>query len=154
MEDSIIRKNEPTTESVDLREKLLNAEELLKTVPGSMIGDCFPLKHTFGDGLYVREIRVPKDSLVITKIHKVAHPYFVLSGEISVLTEKGAEVIKAPYYGITPAGTKRACYCHTDTVWVTVHRTNETDLDKIEKEIIAENFDETLPDHIKNAVTI
>ena len=138
----------------DLRAEIANAESELKKIPGAMLGDCFPLVHTFGDGLYVREIQVPKDSLVVTKIHKLAHPYFVLKGEISVLTEKGEQRVSAPYYGITPAGTKRICYCHTDTVWVTVHATHETDLEKIENDIIAKDYDDILPDYVKNAIEI
>ena len=37
---------------------------------------------------------------------------------------------------------KRMLFTHTNSIVVTVHRTFETDLDKIEKEIIAQTFDE------------
>ena len=126
-----------------VREKICNFEEMLGNHPDAMFGDCFPLKHTFATGLYIREITMPKGAILTSKIHKVTHPYFVLKGDVSVLTaEKGVVRIKAPYCGITPAGTKRVLHVHEETVWVTVHRTDETDLKKIEEEIIAENFNE------------
>lgn len=136
----------------EMRETILNIEDTLKTVPGAMLGDCFPLTHSFADGCYIREIRVPKDSLLVTKIHKVTHPYFVLKGDVSVLTEEGAVRLKAPFSGITPAGTKRVCYIHEDTVWVTVHVTKETDLDKIEAEIIAKDYDDIDNNKIKEFI--
>ena len=61
---------------------------------------------------------------------------------MSILTEKGVKRIKAPYYGITPAGTKRIIYTHEDIVFVTVHATKEIDLKKIEEEVIAKSFDD------------
>lgn len=85
---------------------------------------------------------MPKGMLVTSKIHKKTHPYFVLIGDVSVLTDEGVVRIKAPYVGITKAGTKRLLYIHEETVWITVHVTNETDLKKIEDEIIAKTFDD------------
>jgi hypothetical protein len=128
-----------------VREKILAFEEQLKTIHGVMNGDCFPLKHTFVDGAYVREITMPKGVLLTSKIHKVCHPYFILKGDVSVLTEKGIVRIKAPFSGVTPAGTKRILYVHEETIWTTVHVTKEKDLVKIEEEVIANSFDE-LPD--------
>lgn len=128
----------------EVRNKILEFESELAKVPGAMFGDCFPLKHTFADGCYIREISVPKGHIIVTKIHKVAHPCFILAGDCSVLTEKGIQRIKAPFHMITPAGTKRIVYVHENTVWVTVHVTRKKNLKKIEQEIIATSFDELL----------
>ena len=85
---------------------------------------------------------MPRGEIIISKIHKVAHPFFLIKGKMSVLSEDGERLLKAPYYCITPPGTKRILFTHTNSIVVTVHRTFETDLKKIEKEIIAQNFDE------------
>ena len=106
---------------------------------GEMSLATCPVKHSFGEGCYVREWNSPAGMLVVSKVHKIAHPFFVLKGVISVATEDGVEKIEAPHYGITPAGTKRVLYVHEDTQWVTVHVTDQTDLGEIEKEIIAED---------------
>ena len=123
--------------------KMLEFESVLGSIPGAKFGDdACPLKHTFADGLYIREMTAPKGMLNVSKLHKTTHPFFIVKGDVSILTENGVMRIKAPFRGITKAGTKRIVYFHEDTVWITVHATNETDLEKIEDEIIAENFDE------------
>ena len=128
-----------------IRSKILEIEAKMASMPGAVFGDdCCPLKHTFADGSYIREITMPAGMLVTSKIHKVCHPYFVLSGDVSVLTDQGVVRIKAPFSGITQAGTKRILYIHEETIWITVHLnpTNTQDLEKIEEEIIAKDFDE------------
>ena len=124
------------------REDIMNLENAMKATPGVMLGDCCPLKHTFADGCYIREIFMPKGLLITSKIHKITHPYFILRGDVTVITEEGEQRITAPFSGITKAGTKRALYIHEDTTWVTVHVTKETEIDKIEQEIISPSFDD------------
>ena len=101
-----------------------------------------PLKETFLDHQYIREIFNPAGQVIVTKIHKVEHPFFLLQGEMSIITEKGEEHISAPYYGITAVGTKRIIYTHTDCTFVTVHSTELKDSDKIEEEVIAKDYQE------------
>jgi hypothetical protein len=128
--------------NITIRENIVAVENAIRNLPDAMIGDCFPLKHTFVPGMYIREITMPKGALLTSKIHKIEHPYFILKGDVSVMTEEGAVRIKAPFAGITPAGTKRLLYCHEETVWITVHKTDKTNLDEIEEEIIAKDFDD------------
>ena len=61
---------------------------------------------------------------------------------MTIITENGEEHIVAPYYGITPVGTKRIIYTHTDCIFVTVHPTELKDPDEIEKEVIASDYKE------------
>ena len=158
-EISIIKRNVPLKQSPFIREALLRADEFIATLPGAQsrfdlhsesckkADEMLPLTHTFGDGLYVREIFMPKNHLLTTRIHKTTHPYFILKGDVSVLTEEGPIRIKAPHHGITKAGTKRLLFIHEDTVWITVHATKETDVIKIEEEITAIDYDD-LPNNI------
>ena len=99
-----------------------------------------PVVHTFTDGQYIREIFNPAGEIIVTGIHSIQHPFFLLVGEMSIISKEGESKIKAPYYGITEVGTKRIIYAHTDCLFVTVHVTNETDLEKIEEEVIAKDF--------------
>jgi len=131
------------TARVKYREKILALEKRMSGERYVLVADEIgQLTHSFADGMYIRELFVPKGFFVITKIHKLSHPCFVLRGECSVLTEEGASRRKAPYYMITPSGTKRVVYVHEDTVWVTVHRTMKTDLGMIEDEVIAKTFED------------
>ena len=139
------------------RDRIIEFRDRMMATPGALVGDSpeylavCPLKHSFVDGAYVREIFLPKGMLFVTKIHKKTHPYFVMSGDASVLTEQGIVRINGPHHGITPAGTIRVIYTHEDTVWITVHATKETDLGKIEEEVIAKDFTEM--DGLQNILT-
>ena len=132
--------------TIEYRNAIVELEEQIKNIDGALIGEELdkynPLKHTFADGYYVREVNMPAGQIIITKIHKEEHPFFLMKGECSVLTEDGPKKIKAPYYDITKVGTKRIIYIHCDAKWVTVHATDLKDIDKIEEEVIAKDFDD------------
>lgn len=103
-----------------------------------------PVKNSFADGCYIREIFNPANELLVTKIHKKEHPFFLMKGEMSVLTDEGIIHLKAPHHGITKVGTKRIIYTHTDCVFVTVHATELTDVKEIEEEVIAKDFQDPM----------
>ena len=128
------------------RTRIMEVQEKIENHPNGLTGEALqklnPLKHSFADGCYIREIFNPKGELLITKIHKVSHPFFLLKGDMTILMEDRIKRIRAPHYGITPAGTKRIIYCHEDCVIVTVHVTKLKDIKAIEEEVIAKNFDE------------
>jgi hypothetical protein len=128
------------------RENITTLEEQITNIDGVLVGEELhemnPVKHTFADGCYIREIFNPKGLLIVTAIHKKKHPFFLMKGEMSILTESGVQHIKAPYHGITLPGTKRIIYTHTDCVFITVHATDKTDIEEIEKEVIAKDFND------------
>gem|GEM_PF-1784384 len=140
-------KAEEDISPLEIRNKIQALEAAMASTPGFEKGDnpkC-PLKHSFADGIYVREIFIPKGWLIVGKIHKHAHPNFLMSGEVSVVTEGGGiERIQGPKAMISPAATKRALYAHTDLVWITVHANpdNSKDLDELEDLIIAKSYEE------------
>ena len=121
---------------------------LMKLVDGDNVvkGDSstFPLKHTFTDGIYIRQMSMKKDSFVIGKIHKHNHVWFLLSGEISVADENNTIDHIAPCYVEAPSGSKRMIYAHEDSVWVNIHAnpTNTQDLEELEELIIAKDYEE------------
>ena len=130
----------------DFREKITDLEKQVldfeDVIVGKEMEKTNPVKHSFADGCYIREIFNPANELIITKIHKKEHPFFLMEGKMSILTENGVKHIEAPYHGITKPGTKRAIYTHTDCVFVTVHATENTDIKKIEEEVIAKDFND------------
>lgn len=94
-------------------------------------------RHYFSNGLYAREIFIPAGTLLTGKIHRTEHINVISQGDISVLTENGIERLQAPCTLISKPGTKRVGFAHADTVWTTFHATNETDLEKLEEQLIA-----------------
>jgi hypothetical protein len=110
--------------------------------------ETMPLKHHIKDGIYTREIFMPKGMLVLSFIHKVNHPSFFLSGEMSIITDK-AEIkrIKAPMVVQTEIGTQRVAYMHEDCVWVCTYRTDASTVEEAEKELFTEDYNE-LPESV------
>ena len=122
--------------------KDINAfEEKLKAVSGSLGTDPFPLIHTFSDGLYIRQIKVPPKTLTVTKIHKQEHVFFLMKGTISVLTPDGVKKYTAPFQGITKVGTKRVIYHYDEVIFTTVHSTDKKTIKEVELQVIANDFD-------------
>lgn len=101
-----------------------------------------PVVHHFAPGVYARELKIPKGTMLTGKIHKTEHLNIVSSGDISVLTENGVKRVQAPHTFVSKPGAKRVGYAHEDTTWTTIHVTNETDLEKIEDAVIAKSHDE------------
>lgn len=103
-----------------------------------------PVKHYFSQGVYARELFIPKGTVLTGKIHKYENLNIMSKGELSVLTQDGVKRVKAPFTIVSPAGTKRIAYAHEDTIWTTIHGTFETDVDVIESIFIAQNEQEFL----------
>lgn len=95
------------------------------------------LVHHFAEGIYARELHLPKGCLLTGKIHKTRHLNILSKGKILV-TAVGEEsrVLEAPACFVAEPGARRAGYAIEDSVWTTVHHTHETDLDKLEAELI------------------
>jgi hypothetical protein len=122
-----------------VREKLYALQKSIGDLPEI---DC-PLQHVFAPGAYARTIFIPQNGTLVGKIHKHAHLNILSMGMVSVLTESGGvEHLQGPVTMVSPPGTKRAVYAHTDVVWTTIHLTTETDLEKIEDEVIAKSFED------------
>lgn len=139
-----LKVQEKDIDKVISRVDVLLFESELAKQPGVFFGDTdnCPLTHKFSEGMYVREIFIPKGMCVVGKIHKHSHPNFLLKGEVLVVTEQGKEHLKAPLSMISPAGIKRVVFALEDSIWITVHATQETDLVKIEDEVIAKTYEE------------
>ena len=100
-----------------------------------------PLKQKLENGLYTREILMPKGSLAISFIHKQTHPSFFMSGEMSILDDKGdVKRIKAPMVIETEAGTQRVALMHEDCVWVCVYRTDAKTFEEAELDLYTDNY--------------
>jgi hypothetical protein len=120
------------------RESIMALQTHLQDMPQV---DC-PLVHHFAPGLYARQIFMKAGDLVIGKIHNHAHVNNISKGRVLVTTEFGKEELVAPCQFISKAGSKRAVLVLEDCIWTTYHPTKETDLAKIEADVIAKDYDE------------
>ena len=97
--------------------------------------DMWSYKHSFADGIYIREMKMKKGQLGFSAIHKHSYGFFLLSGVLASSKEEGVEEFIAPCYIVSPRGSKRIVYAVEDCVITTVHAnpTNTQDLKEIEK---------------------
>lgn len=130
-----------TAAEAELREKIYFLEHLVYTHPESVSGDAFdeamPAVHRFAPGVYTRELTIPPGQIVVGKRHAVEHMVMLIAGKCICVTERGVEEMVAPCHFTSPAGEKRVVLTtDSSATWVTIHPTNETDLDKIEADVI------------------
>ena len=121
-----------------LKEKIQDLQESLLALPQLEI----EINHYFSKDVYAREMKMPKDSLIIGKIHKEQNLNILSQGEVSILSVDGVMRVKAPFTFVASPGSKRVFYAHTEAVWTVIHGSNETDLEKLEEQFIAKTYDE------------
>lgn len=114
------------------REKIMELESAMRQYDQLEI----PVTHHFSEGLYAREILIPAGTILTGKVHKTEHLNIVSKGDITVWTEDGMKRVQAPFTMVSRPGTKRVGYAHEDTVWTTIHATNERDLVALEEQLI------------------
>ena len=113
-----------------------------------------PVQHHFAPGVYMRQMDAAAGTLVVSKMHRTEHMNILLKGSLTVATENGIELLKAPCVLKSMPGTKRIGYFHEDSSWITIHPTSDTDLEKIEQQVIVpddeiDQFLASLPNRLK-----
>jgi len=99
-------------------------------------------EHYFSEsGMYCRKVFRPAGTLIVGKVHKHHHLFLCAMGEIIAWTENGMKRLQAGDVVESKPGTKRVTLAVTDAIGMTVHRTDKTDLDEIEAELV--ELDET-----------
>ncbi len=96
-----------------------------------------PTEHYFADGMYCRRLARAAGVLIVGKVHKREHFYIIAAGRVRVWCETdGARDYKAGDVIVSAPGSRRATYAIEDSVSITVHRTSETDIERIEQELV------------------
>jgi len=118
--------NVPNKEQIDRLQ-----EEISKMPQAEVVTE-----HYFSDGMYCRKVFRSAGTLIVGKVHKKEHFFLCAKGEIIAWTEKGMKKLVAGDIIECKVGTKRVTLATMDSIGVTVHRTDKTDLDDIEAELI------------------
>ncbi len=127
-------------QKVELIDKILAAEAHMKLMPQVEL----KVVHHFSHGVYARELHIPAGVTLTGEVHKFENLNILSKGRISVSTEYGIEEIEASAIIVSPPGTKRIAFAHTDCIWTTIHGTFETDIEKIRATFIATSYDDFL----------
>lgn len=89
----------------------------------SQVQPFVAVKHHFdcGQHIYIREIWMPANSIILGHRHNTAHFNIVNQGRALVSMNGRTGEIKAPFLGMSDAGTRKALYIMEDMIWLTVH---------------------------------
>jgi hypothetical protein len=86
--------------------------------------------------MYCREVFREAGVLVVGKVHKKEHFYMIVSGTVAITTDDGVQEITGPRLLCSNPGAKRAVYAITDALCMTFHRTDATDVESAEEELV------------------
>lgn len=95
-----------------------------------------PTEHYFSGGMYCRKLWRPAGTLIVGKVHKKDHFFVCAAGEIIAWSEKGMVTLKAGDIIESKAGTKRVTLAVQDSIGVTFHVTDKTNIEEVEAELI------------------
>lgn len=143
MKDLVTKISElQTLDKNEIQQLIADAE---KSMVESEHGVEIPHVDHFSKSVYAREITIPKGTFLIGKIHKFQNLNILSKGKLSIISIDGCQTVEAPHTVVSSPGVKRFAFAHEDSVWTTIHGTDETDVDKIEEQFIAKNYDEVIP---------
>jgi hypothetical protein len=113
-----------------------------------------PLEHLLLPGLYARKITIPADCRLIGKIQLHPHLNVLLEGDITFMVDGVVRRVQAGWSGGIAGGTKKIGYAHAKSVWMTVHPNpdHETDIQVLERRIVADNYAQYLERMAKPAL--
>jgi len=123
---------ELTKEYVPTRAEIDRLQKEMSVMPQAEL----ETEHYFSGGMYCRKLTRPAGTLIVGKVHKKDHFFLCAKGEIIAWSEGGMRHLYAGDVICSKPGTKRVTLAVTDAIGITFHKTNKTNLDKIEKELI------------------
>lgn len=124
----------------EMRERILRMEREIAQLPPV---EC-PVKSYFCDGIYFREMTIPKNVTATGAVHKTEHATIVSKGRLLLMTDDGVQEVEAGYFGISKPGIKRAAHAIEESIITTIHRTFETDIEKLAIELTESTIDELM----------
>tara|TARA_R110000782_G_scaffold1670_3_gene6386 strand:- start:1722 stop:2201 length:480 start_codon:yes stop_codon:yes gene_type:complete len=120
MESNLIKLEKDFTLQLEQLQNQIVSLNLEGVYVGTDSEEIAPLKHTFAEGLLTREMFSKKGNILIGKIHKYKHTWFLMKGKILMGSPTGNKEITAPAWGTSPAGTKRIAYVLEDCIFINV----------------------------------
>lgn len=95
------------------------------------------ITHHFGGGVYVKETRIPANMRLTQHVHEHDHLSVLVSGEVIVRVDGVLTSHTAPAVLTIASGKAHEVVCLTDTIWMCIHATDETDPEKVDQVLIA-----------------
>lgn len=103
--------------------------------------DC-PVTNYQLNGVYARSMFIPAGTLLTGKIHNFENIAILAKGRLRITNGTDSYIISEGHIMVDPPGIKRLGYAETDVIFITVHRTDNTEIDAIEDELVSDTFEE------------
>ena len=92
--------------------------------------------HHFSDGLYTKEIPIPKDYMVIQHRHNYSHLSILAKGRVLVHVDDEVKEVVGPACLEIKKGAFHSIKALEDSLWYCIHATDETDLNNMEDVLV------------------
>lgn len=115
------------------RQKVERLQSVMAQMPQA---EGMVTEHYFVPGMYCRKLFRKAGTVIAGKVHLAPHFFMCASGEIRVFDGDSVKTLRAGDVIECQPGTKRATFAVTDSVGITIHKTDKTNLDEIESELI------------------
>ena len=139
----------PTNDLVEqptMREKVDELKDCMMELP-----QYEPITHHhFHGGMYCREVFRHAGVLIVGKVHKKEHFYFVVFGTVSITTDDGVITVTGPHLFKSMPGTRRAVLAETDALCVTFHATEFDTVEAAEELVEPEQSHFTIGNILNN----
>ncbi len=125
-------------DSFNCRAAIFRLEDYIKSIPGNGIeASGITHVHHFAPGIYAKEMIVPADVYITGMVHKTEHISIFLEGRMIVTEGEGnSREISAPIVELGRPGIKRVGYTVEPVRWITIHATNETDIETLDQMLL------------------
>lgn len=92
--------------------------------------------HHFCDGVYAKETHILRGTELAQHVHPYDHLSALLKGAVIVVAGDEPEYHEAPCILTIKAGIMHTVIALSDVVWACIHKTDETDPDKVDHAIL------------------
>jgi quercetin dioxygenase-like cupin family protein len=92
--------------------------------------------HHFSDGVYAKEMVIPKGFLVGQHMHKYSHLSILSKGKVILRTDISEKEYSAPACIEIKSGLHHSIEALEDSIWYCIHATDEKDASKVDDVLI------------------
>ena len=114
-----------------------NISDLFNTMEGIFEIDT-QITHTFSDGLYAKQMTIPKGFVIGKHLHSFSHLSILAKGKVIVKTDAEEVLYEAPACIEIKKMVRHMITALEDASWFCIHATDETNIENIDEVLTQE----------------